>query len=145
DRRSHRFRSEEHTSELQSQSNIVCRHLLEQKQLVHWPSQIFSGAVDYALIQTWEQRILDHLEERGHPFGKVFLDSMNIEGDGLSATLKIIPGTVYQIDSIVIHGDAHVTNEFLQRYFFFPNRSPTNIYTLSLHDALPIWIDGRID
>src|SRR2546430_10287109 len=27
-----RFRSEEHTSELQSQSNIVCRLLLEKKQ-----------------------------------------------------------------------------------------------------------------
>src|SRR5438270_5383644 len=25
------FRSEEHTSELQSQSNLVCRHLLEKK------------------------------------------------------------------------------------------------------------------
>src|SRR2546427_4204331 len=28
------FRSEEHTSELQSQSNIVCRLLLEKKKLV---------------------------------------------------------------------------------------------------------------
>src|SRR5688572_32044515 len=27
----HRFRSEEHTSELQSQSNLVCRLLLEKK------------------------------------------------------------------------------------------------------------------
>ncbi|MFL5742003.1 MAG: hypothetical protein ACJ75B_17395 [Flavisolibacter sp.] len=98
----------------------------ELLQLVHWPSQIFSGPVDYPLIQTWEQRILDHLEERGHPFGKVFLDSMNIEGDGLSATLKIIPGPVYKIDSIVIHGDAHVTNEFLQRYLDLPNGSPYN-------------------
>src|SRR5688572_32109159 len=29
---SHRFRSEEHTSELQSQSNLVCRLLLEKKK-----------------------------------------------------------------------------------------------------------------
>src|SRR2546430_7374849 len=28
----HQFRSEEHTSELQSQSNLVCRLLLEKKQ-----------------------------------------------------------------------------------------------------------------
>src|SRR2546430_7904765 len=28
----HRFRSEEHTSELQSQSNLVCRLLLEKKK-----------------------------------------------------------------------------------------------------------------
>src|SRR2546430_5975790 len=30
--RSHRVRSEEHTSELQSQSNLVCRLLLEKKK-----------------------------------------------------------------------------------------------------------------
>src|SRR5688572_31098070 len=28
-----RYRSEEHTSELQSQSNLVCRHLLEKKKI----------------------------------------------------------------------------------------------------------------
>src|SRR2546430_11889025 len=31
-RRPHLFRSEEHTSELQSQSNLVCRLLLEKKK-----------------------------------------------------------------------------------------------------------------
>src|SRR2546430_4075443 len=29
-------RSEEHTSELQSQSNLVCRLLLEKKKKLHW-------------------------------------------------------------------------------------------------------------
>src|SRR5256886_3678329 len=33
------FRSEEHTSELQSQSNLVCRLLLEKKKIMkHWSS-----------------------------------------------------------------------------------------------------------
>src|SRR2546430_12355397 len=31
----HRMRSEEHTSELQSQSNLVCRLLLEKKKLTY--------------------------------------------------------------------------------------------------------------
>src|SRR2546430_13610777 len=31
-------RSEEHTSELQSQSNLVCRLLLEKKKIVSYPS-----------------------------------------------------------------------------------------------------------
>src|SRR5438270_2598189 len=31
-----RMRSEEHTSELQSQSNLVCRLLLEKKKLLVW-------------------------------------------------------------------------------------------------------------
>src|SRR2546427_9393365 len=32
-----RFRSEEHTSELQSQSNLVCRLLLEKKKTPRYP------------------------------------------------------------------------------------------------------------
>src|SRR2546430_8714633 len=32
------WRSEEHTSELQSQSNLVCRLLLEKKKIQHIPS-----------------------------------------------------------------------------------------------------------
>src|SRR5256886_8490545 len=34
-RRHHEWRSEEHTSELQSQSNLVCRLLLEKKKKTH--------------------------------------------------------------------------------------------------------------
>src|SRR3989475_7874719 len=37
-------RSEEHTSELQSQSNLVCRLLLEKKKQGH--AHVFSGAAD---------------------------------------------------------------------------------------------------
>src|SRR2546430_8461565 len=38
------FRSEEHTSELQSQSNLVCRLLLEKKNILHnkWRQQLIS-------------------------------------------------------------------------------------------------------
>src|SRR2546430_9853625 len=38
--RSHENRSEEHTSELQSQSNLVCRLLLEKKKTSHHSSPI---------------------------------------------------------------------------------------------------------
>src|SRR5688572_362766 len=65
-------RSEEHTSELQSQSNLVCRLLLEKK---------------------------------------------NLHDDQLAAQLRVL-------------------------YFFFTDTPPTQIYTLSLHDALPIFIFG---
>src|SRR5256886_11800088 len=34
------FRSEEHTSELQSQSNLVCRLLLEKKKKAHTPQSL---------------------------------------------------------------------------------------------------------
>src|SRR2546430_8876616 len=40
--RSHRVRSEEHTSELQSQSNLVCRLLLEKKKDTRWNERTLS-------------------------------------------------------------------------------------------------------
>src|SRR2546430_7486951 len=49
DRRSRRasLRSEEHTSELQSQSNLVCRLLLEKKKKIqHW----LRGATQQAVV-----------------------------------------------------------------------------------------------
>src|SRR2546427_587060 len=48
------FRSEEHTSELQSQSNIVCRLLLEKKKLV-----IIMVANKYAFLQITRRRFLN--------------------------------------------------------------------------------------
>src|SRR5258705_7329963 len=35
------WRSEEHTSELQSLRHLVCRLLLEKKKLSHWPTACF--------------------------------------------------------------------------------------------------------
>src|SRR2546430_6780382 len=42
DRGFHRMRSEEHTSELQSQSNLVCRLLLEKKKRRRTPTMFSS-------------------------------------------------------------------------------------------------------
>src|SRR2546430_6781688 len=42
-------RSEEHTSELQSQSNLVCRLLLEKKKKKNRYSLVFSALLQHAL------------------------------------------------------------------------------------------------
>src|SRR2546430_2735637 len=70
------LRSEEHTSELQSQSNLVCRLLLEKKKHSSDPRS-----------------------------------------------------------SVCMTGALHVDSLF---FFFFNDTATTEIYTLSLHDALPI-------
>src|SRR6266496_350465 len=75
------FRSEEHTSELQSRREIVCRPLLEKK------------AIDAATVQTPR------------------------------ATCPC---------RVVFRMPRRSAN------FFFKNAATTEIYTLSLHDALPI-------
>src|SRR6185369_7607675 len=83
-------RSEEHTSELQSHLNVVCRLLLEKKKLVQ-------------LLAAGHHR--DDLLPRHVRLGKGAVGRATVE-----------------------QGEA----------FFFNDTATTEIYTLSLHDALPI-------
>src|SRR5712664_3077213 len=98
-----RLRSEEHTSELQSRSDIVCRLLLEKKkkQLPTMCSTPHTKSRD---------SIYKNSYHRCHT--TVFSKTCRDRGDGSS-------------------GRNPVT-------FFFNDTATTEIYTLSLHDALPI-------
>ena len=94
-------------------------------QTIRWPGS-FEGLVDFRTLHFWQQKILDHLEDTGHPFGKVYLDSITLSGEEVNAVLKIDQGPLYKIDSIRIHGDAQISNEFVQRYLEIPNGSIYN-------------------
>src|SRR5216683_2126998 len=86
-------RSEEHTSELQSRSDLVCRLLLEKKKRVTIAARTSGKEVERRRVE--------------NP-----LDPIRLE----------------------------ITDERLLRLydFFFNDTATTEIYTLSLHDALPI-------
>src|SRR5215204_1608906 len=85
-------RSEEHTSELQSHSDLVCRLLLEKKKLRNPRS----------------------------PRTATTRPAPERPPSGLWRYCR--PGS---------------------RSFFFNDTATTEIYTLSLHDALPIWYHAR--
>src|SRR2546430_9104458 len=51
------WRSEEHTSELQSQSNLVCRLLLEKKNNNHHQQKLPYGALAVLVKFTYRRRI----------------------------------------------------------------------------------------
>lgn len=73
----------------------------------------------YALLR---QRLLDHLENNGYPFAKLFLDSLQLQQEGaIAANLKVDPGPLYKIDSIRLYGGARISNYFMQRYLDLPN------------------------
>src|SRR6478672_2849860 len=96
-------RSEEHTSELQSRSDLVCRLLLEKKKLR-----------DSSLV-------LDAFVRTRHPeLTRGFRDFLILSAAFNAADLQIIYGA------------------YVECLFFFNDTATTEIYTLSLHDALPI-------
>ncbi len=75
----------------------------------------------YALLR---QKLLDHLENNGYPFAKLFLDSLQLQNEGaIAANLKVEPGPLYKIDSIRLYGSARISNYFMQRYLDLPNGS----------------------
>src|SRR6266571_2374282 len=97
-------RSEEHTSELQSHVNLVCRLLLEKNNKGEW---IKKGAV---VIDVGISRLAD---------GALKGDVEFTVAKECAAAITLVPGGVGPI-------------------FFFNVTATTEIYTLSLHDALPI-------
>src|SRR5688572_14990272 len=95
-------RSEEHTSELQSQSNLVCRLLLEKKNANPEDEHVQAVAVAAQF---------GHAHRHVHfPAGKRGRNRM--AGSDTARGVLLI--------------------------FFFNGTATTEIYTLSLHDALPI-------
>src|SRR5476649_817647 len=99
-----RHRSEEHTSELQSHSDIVCRLLLEKKKKK--PLAKCHSIIPYIHTQT-RQSVTPYMGSMGSRLIRLVL---------LLMCLAVMCGC----------------------FFFFNDTATTEIYTLSLHDALPI-------
>src|SRR3954467_1734528 len=96
-------RSEEHTSELQSHDNLVCRLLLEKKKK-----------------NTRARGVRGDVGGRvGHGGARVRASSPL---DGVAPRRRHVP----------------IYLAFRYFLFFFNDTATTEIYTLSLHDALPI-------
>src|SRR6516225_675749 len=98
------LRSEEHTSELQSHVNLVCRLLLEKKKNI------------VGQLGGRRKRVVNNAEDTTlHRF----------------VALKFLP------EELAI--DSQAIERFKREVFFFNDPATTEIYTLSLHDALPIF------
>ncbi|WP_346238212.1 POTRA domain-containing protein [Niabella insulamsoli] len=63
-----------------------------------------------------QERMLAYLENNGHPFAKIYLDSITINGGEVAGKLHVNPGPLYHIDSIKVTGNAKITNAYLQQF-----------------------------
>lgn len=91
---------------------------------VAWSDKIFANTpMDFSKVTFWQDRILNHLENTGYPFAKVYLDSIQIDDDRVAALLRLNKGPLYKIDSIRVYGDVKIAATYLQRYLDIPNGS----------------------
>ncbi len=89
-----------------------------------WNEKSFSGKPpDGNRVTVLQERMLTYLENNGHPFAKVYLDSLQLTGEKVSAQLKVDKGPVYKIDSIRLYGNVKISNNYLQRYLDIVNGS----------------------
>lgn len=93
-------------------------------QAIGWRDKSLTGKpMNVEEINQWQEKILTYMENNGHPFAKVYLDSLQIDGENASAQLKLDKGPIYKIDSIRLYGNAKISNDFLQRYLDIRNGS----------------------
>ena len=89
-----------------------------------WNEKLFANKpINFDQLKIFQERMLVHLENNGYPFAKIFLDSISLIEDSVSAILTVDKGPVYNIDSIRVFGNAKISNDFLQRYLEIPNGS----------------------
>ena len=60
--------------------------------------------------------VLNYYSNNGYPFAAVFLDSLQINNNFITAHLAIKKGALYHIDSIIVEGSARISKFFLQQY-----------------------------
>src|SRR5690606_36640104 len=81
---------------------------------------------DFSKVCEWQNRMLNWLENNGHPFAKVWIDSIVMTQEGITAQWKVDKGPAYKIDSRRVFGNAKISNDFLQRYLDIRNGSAFN-------------------
>lgn len=83
---------------------------------INWnPREYSNRPVRWDQLNELQQRLLDHLENSGHPFARVFIDSVLLQPPLLTARLRVDPGPAYKIDSVRNLGTANISPRYLQR------------------------------
>ncbi len=75
------------------------------------------------MLDEIKQKLLATYENQGYPFAKIYLDSITIINNKISALFKIEKGNIYTIDSIKNYGKLKLNTNFLQRYLNIKNGS----------------------
>lgn len=90
--------------------------------------------LDFTELQALQEKILTYYEKTGYPFAAVYLDSIYIKEDKMSAMLRSDKSVLYHVDSIRVIGKVNIKKKFLQQYLGIPNGSIYNRNTLNLVD-----------
>ena len=117
-----------YTGEMYMWAQLDARHVEPfLLSAIGWQEKMFTNKpMNFSQVQLLEEKMLSHLENTGFPFARVYLDSLQLDGDKVFAILNVNKGPLYKIDSIRIYGNAKISNNYLQRYLDISNGSIYN-------------------
>lgn len=71
-------------------------------------------------------RIIKHYENNGFPFASLQFDSIKIEDNTFKGNLVLNKNYRYKIDSVLIHGNATISKQYIQNYIRIKNGDSYN-------------------
>lgn len=87
------------------------------------PKKTAHQLFNFSVLESIKEKILQYYENNGYPFASIGLDSFVFSDNSMSAKLLLDKGVQYHLDSIKLHGNATISNSFLQRYLLLPKNS----------------------
>jgi outer membrane protein assembly factor BamA len=67
-------------------------------------------------LKSFFNKIILFYENHGYPFASIKLDSIKINDNNLSAQLYIEKHQLYKVDSVLIKGNAKISNQYIKNY-----------------------------
>lgn len=89
------------------------------------------SAINFTEVEVLKEKLLKMYERQGYPFAKVYLDSVQINSNNVSAILTANTLQLYSIDSIKNFGKLKFSSSFLQNYLQIKNGSVYNFDKLA--------------
>src|ERR1035437_6614500 len=80
-------------------------------------------------VRRLEENILKYCENNGYPFASIKLDSIVFNGDRIGAKLSLTKNQLCKIDSVLIKGNANLSDQYLESYLGI---KPGDLYNESL-------------
>ena len=101
----------------------------EEKRLIkqaNADNYIKSGKLAIHNFSPLSKKTLGYFENNGFPFTEIYLDSINLNSQQVSATLRIDRHQFIVFDSIVVRGEAKIAQSFLYPYLGLRRKKPYN-------------------
>ena len=106
---------------VQLRTNNIDKSLLSKAGYVQ--KNFAEKSLNISELDLLKERLLNYYENEGFPFAAVYLDSIAINDDKISAALMVNQGLIYRIDSINNYGKLKLNPKFLQQYLNITNGS----------------------